>query len=52
MNDEIGYTPLPGALVIETRKSGGIFDAASVAAAVTDCTDAFRNSPELFCTEP
>ena len=28
MNEEIGYTPLPGAFVIDTRKSAGIFAAA------------------------
>ena len=52
MKEEIGYTPLPGAFVIETRKSGGIFPAASAAAAVTDETDAFTNSPAVFWTDP
>ncbi len=52
MNDEIGYTPGPGALVIDTRKSFGITFAAAAAAAVTASTLAVTNSPAWFCTEP
>ncbi len=52
VNEEIGYTPLPGALVIETRKSAGIWLAADVAAAVTDSTEALLNSPAMFWTDP
>src|SRR5581483_5306706 len=52
VNDEIGYTPLPGAFVIDTRKSAGICFTASAAAAVTDSTDAFTSSPAAFLTVP
>ena len=52
VNDEIGYAPAPGALVIDTRKSAGMFAAAPAAAAVTDCSDARTNSPLAFCTDP
>src|SRR5438874_4392248 len=52
VNDEMGYTPFPGAFVIDTRKSGGICLAAADAATVTDSTDALTSSPDMFCTGP
>ena len=52
MNEEIGYAPLPGAFVIDTRKSLRMFFAAALAAAVTAWIDARTNSPSLFCTDP
>ena len=52
MNDEIGYDWAPGAFVIDTRKSAGIFAAAAAAAAVVEAMDALTNWPSRFCTEP
>jgi hypothetical protein len=52
VNDASGYASSPGALVIDTRKSAGIFAAAEAAAAVTDSVDAFTNLPPAFCTGP
>ena len=44
MKLETGYGhPLPGAFVIETRKSSGIFFAAPAAASETLCSEAFTN---------
>ena len=48
---EIGYAFLPGASVIETRKSSGIFGA-DAAAAVTPSSDAFKKTPAAFFTLP
>src|SRR5579863_2352665 len=49
---EMGYAFLPGALVMDTRKSSGIVFAASAAAAVTLATLAFTKTPEEFFTRP
>src|SRR5438309_2464643 len=48
---EMGYASLPGAFVIETRKSAGIFGA-EAAAAVTPSNDALTNAPVRFLTLP
>ena len=48
----MGYASAPGAFVIETRKSGGMFAAAPAAAAVTLETDGTTKAPVLFCTAP
>ena len=52
MKEAIGYTSLPGALVIETRKSGGIFPSVAAAAAVTSSMLARTYSPDAFFTAP
>src|SRR3954466_11562845 len=52
VNDEIGYTLWPGAFVIETRKSFGMFLAAAEAALETVSVDARTHSPARFCTAP
>src|SRR5947209_3502327 len=55
---QMGYASFPGALVMDTRKSAGIFGA-DPAAAVTPSSEAFKNVPAelrtlpygiLFCT--
>ena len=43
---------MPGAFVIDTRKSVGMDFTAAAAAAVTAGIDAFTNSPSAFCTAP
>src|SRR5690242_4558975 len=45
VKDEIGYASLPGALVIETRKSVFLSNLALEAAAVTEASVASTNSP-------
>ena len=52
MNEEIGYASAPAALVIETRKSAGMWPAAPAAAAVTLSIDGVTKAPLLFCTAP
>src|SRR5215470_11648294 len=47
----IGYASLPGALVMETRKSSGM-SFTEAAAAVTDSRLAFTKEPVAFCTLP
>src|SRR5271169_2351988 len=49
---EAGYAFLPGAFVMDTRKSSGMVFAASAAAAVTLATLAFTKAPEEFFTVP
>ena len=49
---EIGYASAPGALVMDTRKSFGMFLAAPAAAALTVSVDAFTNLPAGFFTVP
>src|SRR5258708_31895972 len=48
---EIGYASFPGAFVIDTRKSAGIFGA-EAAAALTPSSDAFWKAPAEFRTLP
>src|SRR6266511_4174167 len=52
VNDETGYAPCPGAFVIDTRKSFGMFAAAPAAAAVTESVLGVTNSPAWFSTAP
>src|SRR6476661_10077996 len=50
VKDEIGYASLPGALVMDTRKSVFWSNLALESAAVTDASDASTNSPPVFLT--
>ena len=49
---DIGYAFSPGALVIETRKSSGMFCAAPAAAAVTESRSAFTKLASLILDRP
>src|SRR5690349_17974343 len=48
VKDEIGYASLPGALVMDTRKSVFLSNLALAAAAVTEASDGSTNSPAGF----
>src|ERR1035441_614019 len=48
---EMGYAVLPGAFVIETRKSAGIFGD-EAAASVTASSEAFTKLPAAFLIDP
>src|ERR1035438_7095067 len=49
---EMGYDFLPGALVMETRKSAGISLAVPAAASVTEARSALTKLPAAFLTSP